>query len=115
MPSGAAVRVFGDSLADHWMRWNVIFREGKWVLMLERAVGGGGKAQTIRRWSWCSEDPAEPEEMQRSPIVAVGFMSGCDGVVVRDGIVRDVEVSCEDSCWIRGPGEDGEDGWGMCS
>ena len=104
IPSGAAVLVLGDSLSLHLMRWNVIFRSGKLRLMLSRAVGGGGKAQTMRRWFSFS---AEPDEMDTSPI-AVGFTGGLL-------LVSEVDVSC-DEIWLKRRGEfavSGIDGVGM--
>ena len=88
IPSGAAVRVFGDSLSTHLMRWNVIFKLGNLDLMLSRAVGGGGKAQTIRRWSPSSEDGSL---IATSPMIAVGLIAGI-------WEVSEVPLSCEENC-----------------
>lgn len=73
MPSGAAVLVFGDSLSTHLIRWKVIFRFGNFDLIESSAVGGGGKAQTIRRWSPSFDDGSL---ISKSPMVAVGLSGG---------------------------------------
>lgn len=82
------MRVFGDSLSTHLMRWNVIFKFGNLDLMLSRAVGGGGKAQTIRRWSPSFEGESL---VATSPMIVVGLIAGI-------WEVSEVPPSCEESC-----------------
>lgn len=82
------MRVLGDSLSTHLMRWNVIFKFGNLDLMLSKAVGGGGKAQTIRRWSPSFEGGSL---IATSPMVAAGLIAGIWEVSV-------VPLSCEESC-----------------